>query len=116
VEMLGWLSEEEKARWMANACAAVFLPFDEDYGYVTVEAFHCHKPVITFTDSGGTNELVEDGLNGLSVEPTPHTLAAAMETLWTDRRRTRELGRAAFETLARRGIAWDHVLDHLLAA
>jgi glycosyltransferase involved in cell wall biosynthesis len=68
VTVLGWLSEEDKARWMANACAVVFLPYDEDYGYVTVEAFHCRKPVITFTDSGGTNELVEDVV--------PHDLAA----------------------------------------
>jgi glycosyltransferase involved in cell wall biosynthesis len=116
VTMLGWLEEEEKAHWMANACAAVFLPYDEDYGYVTVEAFHCHKPVITFTDSGGTNELVADGVNGLIVEPTPERLAEAMETLWADRRRTREMGQAAFEALAHHGIAWDHVLDRLLAA
>jgi glycosyltransferase involved in cell wall biosynthesis len=116
VTMLGWVSEEEKARLMANACAAAFLPFDEDYGYVTVEAFHCHKPVITFTDSGGTTELVEHGVNGLIVDPTPEALAEAMESMWSDRRRAREQGQAAFETLARRGIAWDRVLDCLLAA
>jgi hypothetical protein len=39
-----------------------------------------------------------------------------MESLWADRGRTRERGRAAFETLARRGIVWDRVLDCLLAA
>jgi glycosyltransferase involved in cell wall biosynthesis len=116
VTLLGWLSEEEKARWMANACGVVFLPIDEDYGYVTVEAFHCHKPVITFVDSGGTTELVEDDVNGLIAEPTPEALAQAMESLWVDRGRTRERGQAAFETLARREIAWDHVLDRLLAA
>jgi glycosyltransferase involved in cell wall biosynthesis len=116
VTLLGWLSEEEKARWMANACAAVFLPFDEDYGYVTVEAFHCHKPVITFRDSGGTNELVADGVSGLIIEPSPECLADAMETLWADRRRTREMGQDAFAALAHNGIAWDHVLDRLLAA
>ena len=33
------------------------------------------KPVITCTDSGGTAELVRDGVNGLVVEPTPEALA-----------------------------------------
>jgi glycosyltransferase involved in cell wall biosynthesis len=116
VTLLGWLSEEEKAQWMANACAVVFLPYDEDYGYVTVEAFHCHKPVITFTDSGGTNELVADGVNGSIVAPSPEHLAEAMESLWADRPRTRGMGQAAYESIALHGIAWDHVLDRLLAA
>ena len=45
----------------------------------------------------------------------PEALAAAMETVWADRGNARDLGQAGFETLARRGIAWEHVLDRLLA-
>ena len=72
VQLLGWITEEEKARWMAGAFAALYLPYNEDsYGYVTLEAFHSHKPVLTFTDSGGTDELIEAGVNGLVLEPTP---------------------------------------------
>jgi glycosyltransferase involved in cell wall biosynthesis len=79
VQLLGWVSEEEKARWMAGAFAALYLPHDEDsYGYVTLEAFHCHKPVLTFADSGGTDELVEAGVNGLVLEPSPVALAGGM--------------------------------------
>ncbi len=114
VQFLGWISEEEKARWMAGAFAALYLPFDEDsYGYVTLEAFHSHKPVLTFTDSGGTDELVEHEVNGLMLEPTPQSLARGMESLWSARERTREMGRAAAETLVRKKIHWDHVLDRL---
>jgi glycosyltransferase involved in cell wall biosynthesis len=116
IHFLGWVSEEEKARWMADAFAVLYLPVDEDsYGYVTLEAFHSSKPVITFTDSGGTNELVEDGLNGLVVEPTAESLAEGMESLWSDRARARAMGRAATETLGRKQIHWDHVLDTLLS-
>ena len=44
----------------------VYLPFGEDsYGYVTLEAFHARKPVVTLSDSGGTLELVRDRRNGL---------------------------------------------------
>jgi glycosyltransferase involved in cell wall biosynthesis len=114
VQFLGWISEEEKARWMAGAFAALYLPYDEDsYGYVTLEAFHSHKPVLTFTDSGGTDELVEHGVNGLMLEPTPESLARGMEDLWSAGSRAREMGRAAAETLVHKKIHWDHVLDRL---
>jgi glycosyltransferase involved in cell wall biosynthesis len=114
VQFLGWISEEEKARWMAGAFAALYIPHDEDsYGYVTLEAFHSHKPVLTFTDSGGTDELVEHEVNGLMLEPTPESLARAMEDLWSAGGRVREMGRAAAETLVHKQIHWDNVLDRL---
>jgi glycosyltransferase involved in cell wall biosynthesis len=114
VQFLGWISEEEKARWMAGAFAALYLPYDEDsYGYVTLEAFHSHKPVLTFTDSGGTEELIEHEVNGLMLEPTAESLGRAMEKLWSAGGRVGEMGRAAHETLVHKQIHWDNVLDRL---
>jgi glycosyltransferase involved in cell wall biosynthesis len=116
VRFLGFITEEEKARWMAGAFAALYLPFDEDsYGYVTLEAFHSHKPVITFRDSGGTDEVIESGRNGLILEPTPESLAEGMERLWADRRRTRHMGEEARGTIDRHGIAWPHIIERLAA-
>ena len=45
----------------AGALGVVFPPFDEDYGYVTLEAFLARKPVVTTTDAGGPLEFVEHG-------------------------------------------------------
>lgn len=116
VTFLGWISEAEKARLMAGARGVLYLPYDEDsYGYVTLEAFHSGKPVVTLTDAGGIDELVEDGVNGRIVAPTPDTLAEAMAALWADRAQAAALGQAAEQTLAAKGIAWDHVLEQLLA-
>ncbi len=116
VKLLGWISEEEKARWMADACAALYLPFDEDsYGYVTLEAFHASKPVITLKDSGGTDELVEHEHNGLILEPNAEALAEGMERLWSAKHRSQQMGRAARETIARRNIDWNHILEKLVA-
>ena len=116
VQLLGWISEEEKARWMAGAFAALYIPFDEDsYGYVTLEAFHAAKPVVTCADSGGTLELIEDGHNGLVTAPTAEALAEGLERLWADPARTRDLGRAARATLGRHRIDWKNVLDTLLS-
>ena len=113
VQFLGWISEEEKARWMAGAFAALYLPYDEDsYGYVTLEAFHSHKPVLTFTDSGGTDELVEHGVNGLMLEPTAESLCGGWKTFGRPAAAPGD-GRAAAETLVHKKIHWDHVLDRL---
>jgi glycosyltransferase involved in cell wall biosynthesis len=116
VELLGFISEEKKAELMAGAFGALYLPFDEDsYGYVTLEAFHSHKPVITFTDSGGTNEVMVDGDNGLIAQPTPEALAETMERLWADRGWTARLGRGGHDTIRRHGIEWPHILERLVA-
>jgi len=115
VEFVGWVSEERKAQLMADSLAVLYLPYDEDYGLVSLEAFHSWKPVITFQDSGGTHELIEHGRNGLIVEPTAEALVEAMERLWTARQRTVEMGAEAHAALDRLGISWDHVLEHLLS-
>jgi glycosyltransferase involved in cell wall biosynthesis len=115
VTQLGWVTEADKAKWMRGACGATYLPVDEDsYGFVTLEAFHSHKAVLTFTDSGGTSEVIEHGRNGLILEPTPEALAAGMDQLVSDKRRAREMGAEAFATLARHRIDWEYVLDRLV--
>jgi len=114
VELTGWLSEPRKAELMAGCCGALYLAYDEDsYGYVTLEAFHAHKPVVTLTDSGGPLEVIRDGQNGLIVEPTPEALAAAMDRLYEDRRLGERLGREGGRSLDRHRIDWDHVIEKL---
>jgi glycosyltransferase involved in cell wall biosynthesis len=116
VIFLGWISEEEKAEWMARCYAALYLPYDEDsYGYVTLEAFHSGKPVLTLSDSGGTDEIIADGENGRILSPSAEALAAGMEEVWADRQRTLRMGEAAHATLDRHQIRWDHILERLVA-
>jgi glycosyltransferase involved in cell wall biosynthesis len=115
VQLTGWVSETEKAEWMAGCCGVVFIPFDEDYGYVTIEAFWASKPVLTLTDSGGSLELVADGVNGFVAEPDPRALAKAMDQLWHNRRRAQDLGRGGQQALRVNRIDWDHVIEKLTA-
>ncbi len=88
------------------------MPYDEDYGLITVEAMQSAKAVLTSHDSGGVQELVQHGLNGLSVEPTPQALAEAMTTLLADRQATIAMGRAAQDTAA--AINWPTTVRLLL--
>lgn len=78
IEFLGRISEDELARNYANATAVVFTPDREDFGYISLEALRSGTPVITTTDSGGANELLDTGVGGLVVEPNPKALAEAM--------------------------------------
>ena len=53
-----------------GALAVHYGPFDEDYGYVTLEGFAAARPVVTTTDAGGPLEFVHEGETGLIAGPT----------------------------------------------
>ena len=82
-------------------------PYDEDFGYVTLEAFLARKPVITCVDSGGPNEFVVDGINGLVCEPSAEALADAMNQLANDRRRA-ATGRCWIHRRRSHHVGWCH--------
>ena len=116
VQWLGLVSEEEKIERYARSLGVLFPPLDEDYGYVSLEAMLSSKPLITCADSGGPLEFVQPDLTGLVAEPTPDSLAQAMDTLWDNRAGAQNMGRAARERYAGMGISWENVIRHLLLA
>jgi len=112
VVFAGRLSDDETLDRLARCRAVVFPPRQEDYGFVTVEAFAARKPVITCRDSGGPAELVRDGVNGFVCEATPEALAAAMTTLTGDGALAERLGSAAFETGS--ALTWPETIKQLV--
>ncbi len=86
VSFAGRLSDEQLVDELARCKAVVFPPLQEDYGFVTVEAFASRKAVITCRDSGGPAELVQDGVSGSVTEPSAEALGAAMNQLLDDPR------------------------------
>ena len=112
VRFLGAVTEEDLIDWYAGALGVIFAPYDEDYGYVTLEAFLSRKPVITTVDAGGPNEFVADGVNGFVCDPTPDALADAVARLDADRRRAAAFGDAGHERAAR--ITWAGVVERLV--
>ncbi|MDA0182390.1 glycosyltransferase family 4 protein [Solirubrobacter phytolaccae] len=113
ITFCGRVSDAALVDLYAGAKAVVFVPYFEDYGYITLEAMLSGKPVITCTDSGGTTELVRDGVTGLVVEPSAEALGAAIDSLWGDRRAIKRMGAAGLEAGQR--VSWDAVLKDLLA-
>ena len=113
ITFLGRASDQQVLDHLARCRAVCFPPFDEDYGFVTVEAFASGKAVITCHDSGGAAELVRDRVNGLVCEPTPAALAHAMATLMGDRNQAIRLGEAGAATAA--SLRWEDAVRTLVA-
>jgi len=105
---------EEVLALYREALAVYFAPFDEDYGFVTVEAFLSRKPVVTAPDAGGPLEFVEDQVTGLVTALEPGPLGAALSALARDRKWARGLGEAGYERV--RELTWEPVVERLLAA
>jgi glycosyltransferase involved in cell wall biosynthesis len=112
VTWTGATDRQQLIELYAGALAVVFPPFDEDYGYVTLEAFLAHKPVVTTSDAGGPLEFVDDAVTGCVVEPSPDAIGAAIDRLAADRSRARSLGDAGYDRV--RNISWDSVVDRLM--
>ena len=109
--------DERRARrsLRRRARAIVFPPFDEDYGYVTLEAFLARKPVITTTDAGGPLGVRRATRSPDCVAaPTPEAVGGAI----AQARRRPAPRRAAprrRRPRARRSITWDGVVERLMA-
>jgi glycosyltransferase involved in cell wall biosynthesis len=112
VTFAGRLSDQEMIDHFARCRAVVFPPFNEDYGFVTVEAFMCGKPVITCTDSGGPAELVRDDESGYVTDPTPEALSVAMRKLTDDRNLAQRLGEAGHAMASQ--MTWSKAIQQLL--
>lgn len=115
VSVTGHVSQEEKVQLYANCLAVYNGVLDEDYGYVTLEAFHSGKPVITHSDSGGPLEFVVHEYNGCVTDPRPEELAAAITVLAEKPSRARELGQNGRASITAQNISWDYVIERLLS-
>jgi len=112
VELLGFVSSDELVDLYARCRAAYYAPINEDYGYVTVEAFLSRKPVVTTEDAGGPLEFVSHGRNGLVAAPEAGAIAAAIDALWREpESRLREWGNDGRSRVE--AINWDRVIDAL---
>jgi glycosyltransferase involved in cell wall biosynthesis len=97
-----------------TALGVFYGPFDEDYGYVTIEAMAAERPVVTVTDAGGPLEFVEDGETGFVTEPKPRAIAEAFDRLWADRDRARRMGTAGHALVRETVPTWPEVVARLL--
>lgn len=112
IRFLGGIDEATLLGHLARCRAVCFTPIGEDYGFVTVEAFASHKPVVTCHDSGGPTELVRDDETGIVCDATPAAVATALARLSDDARLAERLGANAGRRAA--AMSWDEAVRRLV--
>lgn len=114
VSLKGFVPEAEIIELYANALGVCYLPFDEDYGYVTLEGMLSGKPIVVAKDGGGATELIEHGSDGIIVEPNARAVAESLDSLYSDRARARAMGQRGQEKLRSMNLSWEHVVERLI--
>jgi len=112
IELLGFISDDELIKYYSNAYAVLFVPYDEDYGLITIEAMMSKKPVITFNDTGGVVEFVEDKKTGLISNPDINELAKNIDFLSDNNELCKEMGKNARKKVE--NITWKNTVESLL--
>lgn len=112
IKFRGYCTDQHVSELYANCLGVLYVPYQEDYGYVVPEAFLRKKPVITCADSGGATEFITNGKNGLIVAPDAASVARAMCELIDDRERAITMGENGNETI--RAVTWERFIQTLL--
>jgi glycosyltransferase involved in cell wall biosynthesis len=112
VRLVGGVDSATLVDHLARCRAVCFPAQDEDYGFVTVEAFASGKPVVTCSDSGGPLEFVRDGVEGLVAAPTPDGLAGALAALSADEALASRLGQAGLAAV--QALTWPRVVERVV--
>jgi len=108
----GHVSDDELARLYAGAFCVVAPAYLEDYGLTVVEAMAAGRPVVVCRDGGGLCLAVEDGVNGLVVEPTGRAIAEAVARLRDEPELAREMGENARRTAAE--YTWERAMRQVM--
>ena len=114
IVFLGFRSDAQLIEDYASALAVAFVPYDEDYGLITIEAMMSGKPVLTVSDAGGPTEFVIHGETGFCVDPAPIAIAEAIDRLATDPAEAARMGEKASRMVA--SISWSHAVGELLTS
>lgn len=110
VHLAGYVTEQELVKLYRNCLGLLYVPYDEDYGLVTVEAFNCRKPVVTCADSSGPLEFVrEDETGYIAAKPKPELIGAAITKLWNARSKAADMGERGYQLV--KGFSWEQVAD-----
>lgn len=113
VSFEGFVPDEELLSLYARAGVVLYVPYDEDMGYVTLEAFKSERPVVVTEDSGGPLEFVKDGETGIVAPALPEDLAAALDAILADTGMAQGMGERGRESV--KEITWERVVEKVIS-
>ena len=114
VRLIGKITNEEIIGFYAQCLGVFFGSYNEDYGYVTLEAMLASKPVITCTDSGEPTEFVIHNETGFVVDPSPEEIAYSIDKLYFYKESASKMGENAKIRYNSLNISWQNVVQKLL--
>ena len=101
VEFAGAVSDQRLATLYRHAELVVYLPLDETFGLVFLEAALFSRPVLG-PNHGGPSEIVRDGVTGLLVDPLdPYRVAQAIADALANPRRRQAWGEEGYRLVLR---------------
>jgi glycosyltransferase involved in cell wall biosynthesis len=112
---LRFLPRTEYANYVNHANAIAYIPFDDELGYVAMEAAAAGKPIMTATDSGGILALARDNQTGWVSDPNPASLAKSISVVGMNNQKDSALGMAARESWLDMGVNWPNTVRTLLS-
>lgn len=112
VDFLGFVSDDALLKLYANALTVCVTPVDEDYCYITLEAFLSKRPVITCGDSSGVLEFARQEENAIVCDcENPEEIGSAINTLYHDKGVARGYGENGYNMV--KDISWENVISEL---
>jgi len=112
-ELLGYLPDRDLLNRLSTARAVFYAPYDEDYGYVTIEAFLAQKPVISTNDSGEVRLFVGETGSGYLSDTNAGDIAENLYKIYElNAKQLKEMAMPGYELA--KTITWDSVLDKLV--
>ncbi len=115
IKLLGEVSQEDKIKLFAGSLGILFIPYNEDYGYVTLEGMYSKKAVITTDDSGGPLEFIEDGVSGFICKPAAKAIAERMDELYLSKQKAMKMGSNSYEKILSMNLSWENVISALIS-
>ena len=91
----GFVSDKELSKLYSNCLAVVYVPINEDMGYVPMEAGACAKATIGVNE-GGLKDLIIEGKTGFLIDKiTQKKLAEKIDYLANNKKNAVKMGKAA---------------------
>ena len=113
IKFIGHVSRKELALKYQTCGLVVFPTFAEAFAVAPMEAMVCGCPVIN-SMLGSGKELIEDGINGLLIDPNhPAEIALAVEKLLSDEKLAERIGECGRQTIIEK-FSIDSMVDQSL--
>lgn len=115
IEFVGFVNDAELIKYYSNSKGVIFIPYEEDYGLVTIEAMMSRKPVITTYDAGGVTEFVQEGVTGFISKSNATDIGKSIEKLASlNLNEVKEMGEHAYNKV--KDITWSNTVSKVTSS